>query len=265
MQPLWLALEYPTPVLRELARQVVRDAGAASRAGARRMRLHRVGGGGRRRGAGGASRFDVRARTEASGQRGQSMNVQQQAEASAPMASVWDFLQQPERLVRVLPACVGVKAGEDGSLVATFDVHAMGLHERFDAHFTRYDERPGVLPGQGKGLHSDGPDFRRGDLRLEPIAPGTRILVSGTAQVSGLLAALGMGSQGTWRNRPCGRPWTRSWPKSRVDPEGFGRATTRQSYLWPGDRAGGARPRRRRNRWRYRGSSKGRPMLIRPE
>lgn len=120
------------------------------------------------------------------------MQLQQEAILPAPANAVWDVLLATERLVRVLPACTAVVAGPEGMLDATFEVRAMGWHERFTARFTRWDDRPcESFRVRVQAATRLGHIAGEGTVKLDPLGERTRIGVSGFAQVTGLLAALG--------------------------------------------------------------------------
>lgn len=125
------------------------------------------------------------------------MKIEEMVEIEAPAGAVWAFLTDPERVAAALPgAKITRKVGENayeggmsvkvGPLAASYTgTVAFEIDER---------ERAAVVRAKGKGKAGMGSADMTMRSRVEELGPQrTRVTVSATLAVTGVLAQLGRG------------------------------------------------------------------------
>ena len=133
-----------------------------------------------------------------SGQRGETMEVKADYSFDAPIAKVWEVLQDPDTLAHCMPGCEKLDPVGNDRYQATMSVGVGAIKGIYQATITLADQMPMrsyklIVEGNGS------PGFVRGEalISLEEQAGKTLVNVEGEAQVGGTIARVGQRLLGT--------------------------------------------------------------------
>lgn len=105
---------------------------------------------------------------------------------------LWDILSDPAALARAIPGCEGLRPTGPDEFEATLRIGVAAVRGTYVGKVRIADKAPPShyrLLAEGSGT----PGFVKGNalIRLEPDGAGTRMVVSGEAEVGGLIAGVG--------------------------------------------------------------------------
>ena len=110
----------------------------------------------------------------------------------APCELVWEMVQDPEILARIMPGCEALELTGENEYEGKLRIQVGPVDGAFRGKLELSDVRP--LEGFHMTVNGRGPSGvieGQGDLRLQPTDSGTRLDYVGTAVVSGRMASVG--------------------------------------------------------------------------
>ena len=120
------------------------------------------------------------------------MEVKADYSFDAPIAKVWEVLQDPNSLAHCMPGCEKLDPVGNDRYQATMSVGVGSIKGRYQVTITMADQMPLrsyklIIEGNGS------PGFVRGEavISLEEQAGNTLVRVEGEAQVGGTIARMG--------------------------------------------------------------------------
>jgi uncharacterized protein len=120
------------------------------------------------------------------------VDIEGDYDIAAPCALVWEMVQDPEILSRILPGCEKLELTGENEYQGKIRIQVGPVDGMFQGKLELSDVRP--LEGFHMLVNGRGPSGvirGEGDLNLHPTETGTRLIYEGTGEVSGRMASVG--------------------------------------------------------------------------
>ncbi|MDX1416536.1 MAG: carbon monoxide dehydrogenase subunit G, partial [Candidatus Promineifilaceae bacterium] len=113
-------------------------------------------------------------------------------EIEAPCELVWDMVLDPEVLSRIMPGCERLEKTGENEYQGKMRIQVGPVDGVFQGTLALSDVRP--LEGFHMQVNGRGPSGMirgEGNLEMQPLGSGTKLMYEGTSQVSGRMATVG--------------------------------------------------------------------------
>ncbi len=120
------------------------------------------------------------------------VDIEGNYDIDAPRELVWEMVQDPEILARVLPGCEKLDLVGENEYKGKMRIQVGPVDGMFQGTMQLSDIRP--LEGFHLAVNGRGPSGMirgEGDLELQPTESGTRLVYEGSGKVSGRMATVG--------------------------------------------------------------------------